>query len=622
MNETPAQNSTVSATLDPAATESAGPLQPQVPGRLRLWPAVLIVALLWLVMKVSAWAAPGTMIHFNAMFLGPMLAAAAVLGWWLFASGLPWRERWLGLSAFIAAGAMAVMLAHPTMRGMPVVVFALPTVVTAWVGWLVFTPFLGWPLRRAGLIAVFILGWGYFTLLRLDGIDGSMVADVPFRWAPTREQKFLASIGPAQQIRTVTASSAAAEPLQLADGDWPGFRGPDRDGRLPGVRIDTDWQRQAPRELWRHPVGPGWSSFAVVGNRLYTQEQHADEEVVICYEAATGDALWIHRDADRFDEAMGGPGPRATPTFHNGNIYALGARGQLNCLDARTGDVVWTHDIKPDASQPDGKPPKLPTWGFSASPLVVDGIVTVFAGGAKGKSVLAYDALTGKLVWSAGDGQFGYGSTQLSRLAGVDQLLIATGQGLAAFQPADGKVLWTYDWQLSGEMSRCIQPAIVGNSDVLIGTGFGYGTRRVHVVPSGDKWSAKDVWPEPSIAIRPYYNDLVVHGEHLYGFDGNFFTCVSLSDGKSRWKTRGYGNGQVLLLPDQDLLVVLSETGEVVLVAAKPDGHNELARFKAIEGKTWNHPVIAYGKLLIRNGEEAAAFELTEETEPEASEAL
>ena len=581
--------------------------------RLRLWPAVVDVALFWGISKFAAWAYPGTMFHFNAMFLGPMLATVAMVAWWLFASRLPWRERWLGLVAFIAAGSVALFLAHPTLKGMPMIVFALPVLITAWVGWLLLTPLLSWPVRRAGLIAVFVLGWGYFTLVRLDGIDGSMVAEVPFRWAPTHEEKFLATMGAAKQV-PVAAVAAVAEPLQLATGDWPAFRGPQRDGRLPGVRIDTDWQRHPPREVWRHGVGPGWSSFAVVGNRLFTQEQYGEEEVVICYDVATGDPLWIHRDAERFVEAMAGPGPRATPTFHEGKIFALGAKGQLNCLDAATGDVLWTHDIKPDANV---KNP--PMWGFASSPLVVNGLVTVFAGGPKEKSVLAFNATTGKPEWSGGEGQFGYGSTQLSRLGGVEQILIATDQGLAAFEPGVGKLLWTYSWPLDGQMSRCIQPAIVGDSDVLIGTGFGFGTQRVHVSRTGEGWTAKEVWPAPTRAIRPNYNDLVVHGEHLYGFDGNFFTCVSLSDGKSSWKTRGYGNGQVLLLPDQDLLVILSETGEVALVAAKPDAYTEMARIKAIEGKTWNHPVIAHGRLFVRNGEEAACFELSEETEAEVS---
>lgn len=592
------------ADRDPGSL-SAGP---------RLWPAIVIVALQWAVIKGAAWAAPGTMIHFNGMLFGPLVATVALLGWWLFASRLPWRDRWLGLAAFFATGAMALTFAHSTIRGMPMIVFALPAVVSAWTGWLLITPFLEWPTRRTGLFIVFVLAWGYFTLLRLDGIDGSMVAEIPFRWAVTREEEFLREVDTLKQNVVPISSSASVEPLALEPGDWPGFRGPDRDGRLSGVRIATDWQRQPPREMWRHRVGPGWSSFAVVGNRLYTQEQYGDDEVVICYDATTGGALWIHRDPERFTEAMAGPGPRATPTFHDGKIYTLGARGQLNCLDAVAGEVVWSRDIKPDAKITDP-----PTWGFASSPLIAHGILTAFAGGLDGKSVLAYDASTGEPVWSNGEGQFSYCSTQLSRLGGVDQLVIATEQGLAAFDAMGGKVLWTYSWPLERGMSRCIQPAIVGDSDVLIGTGFGIGTQRVHVSQSADAWTATEVWPTPTRAIRPYYNDLVVHGEHLYGFDGSFFTCVSLSDGKGKWKARGYGNGQVLLLSDQDLLLVLTESGEVALIDAHPNGHKELARFKAIEGKTWNHPVIAHGKLFVRNGEEAACFELTEESATSAA---
>jgi outer membrane protein assembly factor BamB len=252
-------------------------------------------------------------------------------------------------------------------------------------------------------------------------------------------------------------------------------------------------------------------------------------------------------------------------------------------------------------------------WGFASSPLVFADTVTVFAGGQETKKgVLAYAAETGELVWWGPTGELSYCSMQLARLAGVEQLVIATDQGLAAFEPRGGKALWTYEWPLQG-MYRVIQPAIVGDADVLIGTGMGIGTQRVHVVHSDGQWNAKEVWPEPTRAMRPYYNDFVIHNGHIYGFDSNFFACVNLEDGKGQWKARGYGNGQVLLLPDQGLLLILSETGEVALVDANPESHKERCKFQAIAGKTWNHPVVAHGKLYVRNGEEAACFELKEE---------
>jgi outer membrane protein assembly factor BamB len=580
---------------------------------LRLWPAELIVVLQWSLIYLAQIFAAGTMIQFFAMFMGPMVGAALFTGWWLFASRLPWKDRVLGLLAFVAMGLMAMYFAHPTIGGMPMAVFGLPVITLSCAVWLLVSSFLRWRARRIGLLFVLVLGWGYFTLVRLDGVDGSIHANMTYRWMPTPEDKFLAEAARKKSTLPVTeanvAESTTAQQINLEPGDWPGFRGPDRDARLAGVRLVADWEKTPPRQVWRHRVGPGWSSFAVVGNRLYTQEQLGADEAVICYDASTGEELWTHRDAVRFTETMAGPGPRATPTFHDGMIYALGAKGALNCLDAVTGSLVWTRDIADDAKA------KTPIWGFASSPLVVAGVVTVFAGGPDDKAVLGYKAETGEPAWSAGKGAHSYCSTQLSRLDDVEQLVISTDEGMAGFDPVEGKVLWNYSWPLGADMSRVVQPAVAGPSELLIGTGFGNGTRRVQVTREGNSWTTRDVWSAPTRAIRPYYNDLVIHKGHIYGFDNNFFTCVNLEDGKAKWKARGYGNGQVLLVVDQDLLLILSETGEVALVDAQPDRHQERCKFQAIDGKTWNHPVFAHGRLYVRNGEEAACYELHEESD-------
>jgi outer membrane protein assembly factor BamB len=377
---------------------------------------------------------------------------------------------------------------------------------------------------------------------------------------------------------------------------------------MAGLRIATDWKQQPPRKIWRQHVGPGLSSFAVIGNRLYTQEQRGPDEVVVCYDADSGKELWVHKDSTRFSEMMAGPGPRATPTFHEGKIYALGAKGLLNCLDAATGQLKWSRDIMKDSDA------KLPIWGFASSPLVSNGIVTVLAGDPAGKVVLAYKANTGEPAWHAGEGAkdyHSYCSVQPARLAGVEQLVISTAAGLLSLHPTRGDVLWRYDWPLGSGGSRIVQPTIVGESDVLIGTGFGVGTRRVHLKHDGDKWTTEEVWT--SKAFKPYFNDQIVCGDHGYGFDSSFLACLNLADGKVKWKERRYGSGQVLLLADQNLLLVLSEQGKVALVEANPDKFNEVASFQALEGKTWNHPVVAHGKLFVRNGEEMACYELTPE---------
>ncbi len=575
---------------------------PSTRRRLRLWPGVVIVVLEWLLITVPGWVAPGTMSQFMAMFWGPLIATLAFLVWWLFFSRLPWRDRWLGLGVCAAAAAVLAPFYHESVGFMTLAIYALPRVAAAWVLWLLIARTFPKPVWRVGMLAVFLLVWGYFALIRLEGVTGGMAATFHFRWKPTAEEQFLASRAAKPADVPASPAASAAVPT-LAPGDWPGFRGPNRDSRLAGVRIATDWQREPPRQLWRQRIGPGWSSFAVVGQRLYTQEQRGEEEAVTCYDAGTGAELWAHGDAARFTEVVSGPGPRATPTFYEGKVYTLGATGRLNCLDAVNGEPVWSRDIAADSGA------TTPIWGFSASPLILQGVVTVFAGGPEGKSVLGYDAASGDLRWSTGEGQHSYCSLQPARLGGVEQLLIATDAGLTSFDPVSGDVLWRYSWPIDG-MARIVQPAVLDDSDVLVGTGFSFGTRRVRVGRDGDGWTTEEVWP--TRAIKPYYNDLVVHRGHAWGFDGVFFVCINLDDGKGKWRARGYGNGQVLLLADQDLLLILSEQGEVALAAANPDKHQELARFPAIEGKTWNHPVIAHGRLFVRNSEEAACFQLVE----------
>jgi outer membrane protein assembly factor BamB len=572
------------------------------PPRPRLWPAVVLVVVQWLIITVPGLVAPLTRAHFMGWFLGPLVATLGLVLWWLFASRLRWVDRGLGVLVFAAAAAAAWLLCDPTFGLFGLMLFTLPLATTAWVLYLLATPFLAWPVRRAGLLALFVLVWGGFTLVASEGAYGNLSVTLRPRWAPTKEDQYLAARA-AGQIGGVQADERVVS-VKLQPGDWPGFRGPDRDGRLKEVRIATDWSAHPPRQIWRHAIGPGWSSFAAVGGRLYTQEQRGPDEVVVCYDAARGVERWAHRDAARFTESMAGPGPRATPTFHDGKIYALGATGRLNCLDAAGGRLLWSRDIVADSGA------KVPQWGFAASPLIVGEIVTVFSGSANGKSMLAYKTASGQPAWTGHAGVHSYCSPQPYRRAGAEQILIATDRGLTAFEPAQGKVAWQHDWVLEGGMARVVQPAVLEDGDVLLGTGFGMGTVRLHVTGMGDAWQATERWK--SRAIKPYFNDLVVHRGHLYGFDNYFLTCVSLEDGKGNWKERGYGNGQVLLLADQDLLLVLSEKGEVALVEAKPEGHHDLARFQAIDGKTWNHPVVANGKLFVRNGEEAACYELSE----------
>jgi outer membrane protein assembly factor BamB len=379
--------------------------------------------------------------------------------------------------------------------------------------------------------------------------------------------------------------------------EWPGFRGPGRDGIIRGVRINTDWSASPPVEMWRRPIGPGWSSFAVRGDLLYTQEQRGDDEIVACYKVSTGKPVWRHRDATRFWESNGGPGPRGTPTLSHGRVYAFGATGILNALDAATGSVVWSRNVAPDAGR------KVPDWGFASSPLVVDDVVIVAAAG----TLVGYDLATGNRRWSGPHHGGSYSSPHRVTIDGVVQVVLLGGPGAISVAPANGSVLWEHAWA----PGAIVQPALTADGDLLINaiaaTG-GMGTRRLAVTHGSRGWSVTERWT--SNGLKPYFNDFVVHNGHAFGFDGSILASIDLEDGTRKWKGGRYGNGQLVLLADQDLLLVVSEDGELALVSATPDKFTEIARFPVLNAKTWNHPVLVGEVLLVRNGEEMAAFRL------------
>ncbi len=327
---------------------------------------------------------------------------------------------------------------------------------------------------------------------------------------------------------------------------------------------------------------------------MYTQEQRGEEELVTAYSATTGQPLWTHRNAARFFESNAGPGPRATPTLHNGRLYAFGATGILNVLDAASGAIRWSRNVADDTDM------GIPIWGFASSPLVVDDIVIVAAAG----QLAAYDRASGERRWHGPAGGGGYSSPYLLTMDGGAQVLLVNDRGVRSVAPADGTALWEHKWP----GSAMVQPAVTADGDILI-TDLAVGTRRISVTHAAGGWTVHERWT--STGLKPYFNDFVVHKGHAFGFDGRILACIDLADGARKWKGGRYGNGQLVLLADQDLLLVLSEEGELALVRAKPEQFTEIARFPALEGKTWNHPVLAGDVLLVRNDHEMAAFRLT-----------
>ena len=455
----------------------------------------------------------------------------------------------------------------------------------------------------------------FFSQARLVW-DGDMVPRrVEWRSTPTPEEvakKFFE-----QETTTKPAIDGdllKPEKLVVTDEDWPGFRGPNRDGIVTHAEIRRDWSANPPQELWRHPVGRAWSAFSIIGQLAFTQEQRQEMECVVAYDLMTGTQVWVHQDPALLSivEANGGPGPHATPQFDDGMLYTLGGTGILNCLDPLTGDVVWTTNILKDAGS-EKQFAKPPEWGVSHTPLIVDGLVIVIPGGTAtegsvdfNKGVAAYDKKTGELKWSAGKHAPSYGSPRVETIQGVRQLLITNGNGLSGHSIENGEELWFYPLENAPKVNSSM-PWKLDDESVLFGTGYGVGSVRIDVKKEGDRWEATKRWT--TNRFRPKFNDFIIRDGYAYGLDDGTLCCLDLKNGSIKWKAGRYGYGQLLLF--NDLLAVISEDGELMLIPATP-GKPEVIASKQIftSGFCWNHMAYSRGKLLLRNANEAACLDI------------
>ncbi len=560
------------------------------PKPLRLWPGVAIVVLQWLARFVLPVVSPDATVY---GVLGGLAGGLLIVLWWLFFSRAPWSERLGALALIAVAVVVTLQILHVSVAqgnmGFMFPLYVTPVLSLALVVWAALRhrlPSNG--ARWAALVGIIVVACGMWALVRTGGNTTDLDHDFAWRWSRTPEEILIAQGSDEVVSQASVAIDSATTP------EWPGFRGPGRDSVITGTHFATDWTTSPPQELWRRPIGPGWSSFAVHGDLIYTQEQRGEDEVVACYRLSSGEPVWRHNDTARFWESVGGAGPRGTPTLHDGRVFTMGATGIVNVLDAADGSVIWSRNAATDTEA------ETPGWGFASSPLVHGDLVLV----AASSQLAAYDLASGELRWSQSAGGAGYSSPHLATLDGVEQILQLNGDGILAVAPADGTLLWKHDWP----GYPIVQPTFTANGDLLISVSDRSGLRRLTVDATEDGWAVEERWT--SIGLKPYFNDLVVHKGHAYGFDGTILAAIDVEDGERQWKGGRYGGGQLVLLADQDLLLVLSEKGELALVSATADQFTEVARVPAIEGKTWNHPVLVDDVLLVRNGEEMAAFRL------------
>ena len=471
--------------------------------------------------------------------------------------------------------------------------------------WFLLLSRVAWRRRLVTAAALGLVAFGVKSMLRVDGtLDGTGLPKLTWRWTPERQ---LLRFDTKPAAESGKESSAVAAPERAAD--VPQFFGPNRTGVVQGAKLARDWNATPPRQLWRQPIGAGWSAFAVVGGRAYTQEQRGEEEAVTCYELMTGRLLWSHSNAAHFFQWQSGHGPRATPTVLGDRVFAFGATGILVCLDATTGKLLWSHEVL--------KEHKLDNleWGASASPLVFDETVIVTGGQSTGPTLIAYRRSDGEALWRSGSGKASYSSPILATLAGKRMVLCVTAAALTGTDPATGDILLSFPWT-EERIPKASQPVVLEGDKVFISAGYGVGCALVQVQAGADgKLAATQIWK--SLRMKTQFNSVAEREGYLYGLDDGLLACVEATTGERKWKGGRYGSGQSLLV--DDLVIVQTEPGAVALAEAKPDGFTELGRMPALSAKTWNHPTLAGRYLLVRNSEEVVCYELATEEKKTAN---
>ena len=451
--------------------------------------------------------------------------------------------------------------------------------------WLLGLSRIAWRTKFKSFAVIFISIVAFIFLFQFDGFSGDLVPKFELRWGE-------------RTIPSILFSDVQDNPDELSS-NFPQFLGPNRNAVITDIKLETNWETHAPELVWRIPVGAGWSGFAVVGNSAITQEQEDEWEKVVCYDLYTGKEKWTHKDEARYYTSLGGLGPRATPAIDGNHVYTVGATGILNCLDFESGRQIWSTNIFVENNA------KAPHWGISGSPLIVDDLLIVSAGGA-----VAYNKNTGKIAWTGHRVKSAYSSPVLLTLADTDQVVLFDDGLITAHEPSSGKLLWKQSWPSSG-VEIAAQPLPLPGDKLLVSTAYGIGSKLFQISKSNqsEKFIVELLWE--TIRFKAKFTTIIHYENYLYGLDDGIFACIDPSDGSRQWKKGRYGHGQTLLIGD--VLLVLTESGEIVLLKPDPEKHTEFARIEGITGQTWNNPALSGNLLLVRNSQEAACYRLRTE---------
>jgi outer membrane protein assembly factor BamB len=397
--------------------------------------------------------------------------------------------------------------------------------------------------------------------------------------------------------------------------DWPMYRGTNQDG-ISTEKTDIQWGSNGPKTLWRTPTNTGFSSFAVSDGKAFTQVVReidgAPREICLALDAATGKEDWIADIAagnypGGGDTAGGGDGPRSTPTVNDGKVYLLTPDLVTHCLDAATGHPIWKCDLM---KQHHGR---NIGWNSAAS-VAVDGDLVFVAGGGAGESMLALNKNSGEVVWKNGDERITHATPVVATILGQRQVIFFMQSGLVSVDAAGGKLLWKSPFRYN--VSTAISPVVSGDI-VYLSAGYDVGSAAVRVKKQGNAFTATRLWfKSGNEPVANHWSTPVCKDGYLYGMFGfkqfkkGPMKCVELATGKVKWTHAGFGQGNVILVGNR--LVALAEDGNLVIVEAKPDAYEEVARTKPFQDKCWTTPAYADGKVFVRSISEGACFDVSD----------
>jgi outer membrane protein assembly factor BamB len=418
---------------------------------------------------------------------------------------------------------------------------------------------------------------------------------------------------PERMAKLSDAKLSLFEAASAGRDDWPQWRGPNRDGLSPATGLLAAWPPEGPRVVWKTHIGRGFSSIVIVGGRLYTMEEEppietlgtstpkASHEAVVCLDAKTGKEIWRFRYPNRYQERFGS-GPRSTPAVDGDFVFAVGPTGILHCLRADTGEKVWRHDLVEEFHG------RKMQYGVSFSPLIDGDLVYTMPGGADGNSIAAFDKRTGALAWKTLHDPIGYSSPVAVTAAGVRQILFFTNSALVSVSPKDGNQFWRYPWNTTDGFNIAT-PVAFGNY-VFISSGYGKGCALLEVMAEADgSLRASRVYEHNR--MRNHFASSARLGEYLYGFDMTDLVCMQVRTGAIVWREKGYRSfGKGSLLIADDWLFILGEHGTLTLAGATPEGYQPKASFRVSENKCWTAPVVAGGKLYVRDESQIVCMDL------------